>query len=187
MDESMSPRDFRRMRGNGGRTPGRFSHGLSSYVLISCALQWYAGADLMFPMMMIAACELVLYFTVDASRTRLISTLSVQAGQIAWHAFSFSVWGVVAPLHAATLPSGIGLLGLGYLMARPGRLPLYMLGTYQLCELMPELSQLAQTPWDTALSKQLVVSTTLRLWAILVMGRLHQELLKAPSATVTST
>lgn len=175
MAEDLSPREFRRMRGEGWRTPGRFSHGLSSYVVIGCALQWYAAADLTFPMMMVVACEIFLYFNVDVSRRHVIPAFSVQAGQVAWYLVALQIGGTVTPLHSQMFPVIICLAGLCYLMAKPGRVPLYLLGAYQVCELVPELVRLAGTPWGTSLSRQLVVSATLRLWAIFLMYQLHRK------------
>lgn len=59
-----------------------------------------------------------------------------------------------------------------------GGLPVYVLGSYQLYELIPELVKLTHAPWDTPLSKQLVVSATLRLWGLFLMCRLHQEMVR---------
>jgi len=168
------------MRGQGGRTPDRFSYGsdLKWGTVIGGLIGWYAGIALFIPIVLAVAIGFITWRISAGSRKRLVAAFSVQAGQLVWGTIGLMMLGFNQPQLGMLVDIGLWSVGLIWLMAKPGKAPLLCLAVYHVLSLVVVVFNLTHVPLASALSKGLVANAFLRAEALIFMFAVYRQMRK---------
>lgn len=142
------------------------------------ALGEYSGALLLVPLVATAVALFVAWKLLPQDRRILVPSLGVQTGHLIWFVGGALMTGVVG----ASLVDILWLLGgLIWLVAKPGRGPIWMLGIYQLLSLAFNAYVFAHVAAGTTAHRALLVHIVWRLLALGLMGALYVRLRRQES------
>jgi len=172
-EQGLSPLAFRRARGEGGRTVDQFNLGIKVSGALSAIAGWYAGLAMLLPLVLTILIGIVGHFVCRATRKPLVPAFSIQLGQIACFAIGFIALGSNRQgfIFLDIIWCGTGLV---WLMAKPGRSPLYCLAIYQVISLVVNLDIFVQAPIGSVMSKGIACSIIWRVIALITMFELYQ-------------
>jgi hypothetical protein len=186
----MNPQDFQREKRAttvGGERDTSPSTTLTISSLVAALAGWglgmYAGVFLLMPLVASVVILLIARKLLAADKRIILLPLSLQAGQLAW-----IIAGMLATrtLGAYVIDVVWCLAGLIWLVARPGRGPIWTLAIYQTLGLAINVYFFAHASVQTAPDKALLVHIVWRLLALFYLGRLYVQLQRRSVAAAAS-
>ncbi|GAB2592328.1 hypothetical protein ISP15_14595 [Dyella jejuensis] len=146
------------------------------------ALGMYAGANLLIPLLATAVVWALGKRLFDAQRRNILGAFCVQGGHLIWFAAGMLITRQLAP---AAIDVAWYTIGLAWLLAKPGRAPLWFLAIYQVLSLPYNVYTFAHADLAGAADKALLVHIVWRSLALFYMGRLYYLLGKQPADAET--
>ncbi len=171
------------IRNNAGQQSGvaKFLNAGSSIASLCVGL--YSGIFLLTPLALSAAVGWLGWKFFGTSRRAVVPSFSVQAGHMLWLGLGMVLTGTAGAnlIDIAWLGAG-----LGWLIAMPGRPPLYFLAIYQVLALAVNALAISQAPWGTTNHKALLIHIIWRLLALGLMTKLFLDLRRRGLEAVAS-
>jgi hypothetical protein len=176
----MNPSDFRRIKREstiGGERDWSPSTNLKVSSVVGAFAGWgigaYSGIFLLIPLVCTAVVFFIAWKLLPKDRRIIVPSLSVQAGHLLWFVIGMLV---TRTMGANIIDVAWLLAGLIWLVARPGRGPIWLLGIFQLLSLASNGYLFAHAAVGTTAHKALLVHIIWRLLALLLMGKLYMQL-----------
>jgi len=144
--------------------------------VIGLAVGAYAGIHLLVPLVASAAAWWLGRTLLPRLDERYLIAAAVQAGHLVWLALGLVLLGIRGP---ALLDPLILLVGVAWLLARPGLAPVALLTIYQLVALALNAVTFVELPAGHVLHKALLVHLLWRLMALVLMWRAYARSARA--------
>jgi hypothetical protein len=176
----MNPSDFQRVKREstlGGQRDWSPTTNLKVGSVVGTLAGWavgmYTGAFLLIPLVCTAVVFFVAWKFLPQDRRIVVPSLSVQVGHLLWLVIGI----LITRTMGANIIDVVWLLaGLIWLVKRPGRGPIWLLGIYQIISLAINVYIFAHAAVGTTAHKALLVHIIWRLLALGLMGVLYVRL-----------
>lgn len=148
-------------------------------VLIGAAIGKYSGINLLIPL---AATGLAWWLAekfIAQPKKSVVPAFAVQAGHSLWLAFGIAYMGIFT---ADTFDLVLLVVGLVWLVRRPSRGPVYLLGAYQALSLVVNGIAFTDAAVGSVLHNALVVHVIWRALALFLLGKLLLEMHRSPES-----
>jgi hypothetical protein len=148
--------------------------------VIAIAVGVYSGVHLLIPLVLSALIWLAARKLLPDRSPELLAAAAVQAGHLLWIAIGLVV---IGKLSVDLLDIAILLVGVGWLLARPGLAPVIVLTVYQALALLISLFAFLNFPVGDNLHRALLVHLLWRILALVLMWRAHRRAREASEAS----
>jgi hypothetical protein len=142
----------------------------------------YAGFNLVIPVVLALIIGLIASRVVNEQSRTMLPAFALQAGHMLWMLLEILYAGA---FHPAILHVIIVAIGLGWLIARPGLLPVILLSLFQTLAFLINFNWFLSAPVGSVQHKALVVHLLFRVLAIILMWHGLYRLRKVTEAEST--
>ena len=148
--------------------------------VIAIAVGVYSGVHLLIPLVSSGLIWWALRKLLPDRSPDFAAAAAVQAGHLLWIAIGLVVIGA---LTVDLVDIAILLIGVGWLLARPGLAPVIVLTVYQALALLINLFAFLNFPVGHALHRALLVHFLWRILALVLMWRAYHRATERPEAS----
>ena len=148
--------------------------------VIAIAVGVYSGLHLLIPLVLSGLIWWALRKLLPDRSPELVAAAAVQAGHLLWIAIGLVVIGA---LTVDLVDIAILLMGVVWLLARPGLAPVIVLTIYQSLALLIHLFAFLNFPVGNNLHRALLVHLLWRILALVLMWRAHRRATEPPEAS----
>lgn len=148
--------------------------------VIAIAVGVYSGVHLLIPLVLSAMIWWALRKLLPDRSPDFAAAAAVQAGHLLWIAIGLVVIGAVT---VDLVDIGVLLVGVVWLLARPGLAPVIALTVYQALALLINLFAFLNFPVGNTLHRALLVHLLWRILALVLMWRAHRRAAEPPEAS----
>lgn len=148
--------------------------------IIALAVGLYSGVHLFIPLVSSALIWWAFRKLLPDRSPDFVAAAAVQAGHLVWIAIGLVVIGA---LTVDLVDIAILLIGVGWLLTRPGLAPVIVLTIYQALALLINLFAFLNFPVGHTLHRALLVHLLWRVLALVLMWRAYRRADEAPEAS----
>jgi hypothetical protein len=148
--------------------------------VVGIAVGVYSGIHLLIPLTLSGLIWWAARKLLPDRSPDFVAAAAVQAGHLLWIAIGLVVIGA---LTVDLVDIAILLIGVGWLLARPGLAPVIVLTVYQSLALLINLFAFLNFPVGNNLHRALLVHLLWRVLALILMWRAHRKATELPEAS----